>query len=311
MAGASSRIAVFARAPEPGKVKTLGLPGVLGGTTHKLSIDDAEALRQVVSVGASLKQAAVLDNFCWGNPDKPDRLGGLVRAAYGCYDAAKGFRVPFISGKDSLYNEFSARGKTISIPGTLLVSCVAVMDDVRRLVTMDLKKAGSLLYMVGETFQELGGSHYHEILKIRGGDVPQVDFKKAANAMTRLSAAIAAGLVASAHDCSEGGFGVAVAEMAFSGGLGANVFLSDVLYKSRDRRDDLLLFSESNSRFIVEVERPDQKAFEKALKGAPVRMIGCVTDSKTLKVYGSKGGVCLDVPLAVLKEAWQGTLKEV
>ena len=270
-----------------------------------------EALRQIICVGASLEHAALLDNFCWGNPDKPDRLGSLVRAAFGCYEAAKGMGVPFISGKDSLNNEFTVHHKSISIPGTLLISVLAVMEDVRRAVTMDLKKSGNLLYLVGETFEELGGSHYYEILKIKGGVVPQVDFKKAKVLMKKLSAAMAQRIVYSAHDCSEGGLGVAIAEMAFAGGLGANVFLSDVIHGGRERREDLILFSESNTRFIVEVNREHEKAFEKTLKGVPLSLMGCVTDSKDLKVYGLQGKICLQAPLSQLKEAWQKTLKSV
>ncbi|MBI5874198.1 MAG: phosphoribosylformylglycinamidine synthase subunit PurL [Candidatus Omnitrophica bacterium] len=275
-----------------------------------------EALRQIIAVGGSLKQAAILDNFCWGNPDKPDRLGGLVRAAFGCYDASIGFGVPFISGKDSLYNEFSAAGKTsknrtISIPGTLLISCLAVVDDVSRAVTMDLKAPQNLLYIVGETFEELGGSHYYDILKLKGGVVPQVDFKKARAVMGALSVATAKGLVRSAHDCSEGGLGVAIAEMCFAGGLGANVFLAEVPFRGKQKRDDILLFSESNSRFIVEVERSRQKAFEGAMKNAPLGLIGCVTDSRELKVFCASGSVCCQENISNLKEAWQKTLRSI
>jgi len=270
-----------------------------------------EALRQIIAVGGSLKEAAILDNFCWGNPDKPDRLGALVRAAYGCYDAAKGFGTPFISGKDSFYNEFAFGKKTISIPGTLLVSAIAVMEDVGRAITMDLKQEGNLIYIVGVTARELGGSHYYEQLKIKGGAVPVVDFKKARASMQRLSLATAHGLVRSAHDCSEGGLGVAVAEMCFAGGCGANIFLSDVPYRGTKKQNDFVLFSESNSRFIVEVERPHQKAFEKAMKNIPSGLIGCVTDSKTLRIFGLKSELCLEASVAALKESWQKTLRVV
>ena len=280
-----------------------------------------EALRQVIAAGASLKGAAILDNFCWGNPDKPDRLGSLVRAAFGCYDAAKGFGVPFISGKDSLYNEFSAAGgsasggtvknKTISIPGTLLISAIAVMEDVAHVLSMDLKKPGNLLYMVGETFQELGSSHYYEILKVKGGVVPKVNFKKAKVLMDKLSIAAAKGFVKSIHDCSEGGLAVAVAEMSFAANLGVNVFLGDVSYQGKEQRNDFILFSESNSRFIVEVERIHQKAFEKAMKNTVLGLIGCTQESKELKIFGLKGDLCLQATLKDLKDAWQGTLRTV
>ena len=119
-----------------------------------------EAMRNLVAVGADPKQVAVLDNFCWGNPNLPDRLGGLVRCAQGCYDAALAYDVPFISGKDSLNNEYAdAQGVRHAIPGTLLISALGVVPDARRTVTSDLKQPGNLLYVVGETAEELGGSH--------------------------------------------------------------------------------------------------------------------------------------------------------
>jgi len=270
-----------------------------------------ESLRQLICVGASLKGAAILDNFCWGNPDKPDRLGSMVRAAFGCYDASIGFGVPFISGKDSLYNEFAVGNKTVSIPGTLLISAIGIMEDVSRAITMDLKAAGNLIYIVGETLPELGGSHYYDILKIKGGAVPVVDFKASRLRLEKLYLACSKGLVRSMHDCSEGGIGVAIAEMSFAGGLGANVFLKEVPYRQKDRRDDFILFSQSNSRFLVEVERSNQKAFEKILQKFAWGLIGCVTDSKELKVFGSKGNACLISSLDALKEAWQGTLRSV
>ncbi|MBI4974567.1 MAG: phosphoribosylformylglycinamidine synthase subunit PurS, partial [Candidatus Omnitrophica bacterium] len=122
-----------------------------------------EALRQIVSVGGDITKAAILDNFCWGNTAKPDRLGGLIRASRACYDIAKDYGVPFISGKDSLNNEYSTGRRTVSIPPTLLISCIAVMDDVSKAISMDAKKPGNSIYIVGLTYNELGGSQYYKM----------------------------------------------------------------------------------------------------------------------------------------------------
>ena len=264
-----------------------------------------EALRQIISVGGSLKETAILDNFCWGNPDKPDRLGSLVRASYGCYDAAKAFGVPFISGKDSLYNEYTVKGKSLAIPGTLLISAISIMDDVEKSVSMYAKKSGDLVYIVGKTRDELGGSHYYDLFGSIGNNVPKPDLKKAKVIFDTLAKATSAGLIRAMHDCSDGGLGVAAAEMAFSGGLGMELFLAEVPYKSKEKRDDFILFSESNSRFVVEVEKVNQKKFEKLLKGITFGLIGYISDKKYFKVHGLDSKICIQADIVDLKEAWQ------
>jgi len=269
-----------------------------------------EALRQIISVGGSLKEVAILDNFCWGNPDKPDRLGGLVRAAFGCYYAAKAYGVPFISGKDSFYNEFSVHGKSTPIPGTLLISAISVMDDVRKSVTMYAKEPGNLIYIVGNTRDELGGSHYYDLYKALGNQVPKVYPEESKNIFESLSKASEKGLVRSMHDCSDGGLAVALAEMAFSGLLGMEVFLTEVPYPSSvGMNNESILFSESNSRFVVEVEKSRQKDFEKQLKNRPFGLIGCLTDKNDFKVYGLDGKMCVNADVRKLKEAWRQPLK--
>ncbi|MFA4888801.1 MAG: phosphoribosylformylglycinamidine synthase subunit PurL [Candidatus Omnitrophota bacterium] len=269
-----------------------------------------EALRQIISVGGSIKQTALLDNFCWGNPDKPDRLGGLVRASFGCYDIAKGFGVPFISGKDSLYNEYALKDKTIAIPGTLLISAISVMEDTSKAVSMYVKKSGDLIYVVGQTYNELGGSHYYSNLGFLGNQVPKVDPRRAKKAFQALSAAAENNLIKAMHDCSEGGIAVAAAEMSFSGALGMNIFLSEVPYpNSAAQRNDFILFSESNSRFIVEVEKKNQKKFERLLRSVPFGLIGCVSKDKNFKIYGLDGKVCISAEISELKNAWQSPLR--
>ncbi|MCM8801080.1 MAG: phosphoribosylformylglycinamidine synthase subunit PurL [Candidatus Omnitrophica bacterium] len=276
-----------------------------------------EALRQIIAVGGSLKEVALLDNFCWGNPDKPDRLGSLVRAAYGCYDIAKGFGVPFISGKDSLNNEFKLKNKTIAIPGTLLISAIAVMEDVTKAISMYLKTPGDLIYIVGMTYPELGGSHYYELFGKMGNNVPKVDVNLAKKIFSALNKASSLGLIKAMHDCSEGGMAVTCAEMAFSGNLGMEIFLKEVPFISKSpipdsrsqKRDDFILFSESNSRFIVEVERKKQKEFERILKGIPFGLIGCVSPKKDFRVYGLNGKICINANIKDLKVAWQRPLR--
>ena len=212
-----------------------------------------EALRQVIAVGGNLKKVALLDNFCWGNAKQPEMLGALVRAAQACYDMSLAYGVPFISGKDSLNNEFEFEGKIISIPHTLLISAMGVMDDVKKTVSMDFKSIGDSIYIIGVTGNDLGGSEYFALHNAIGNNVPRVDPQQAKKIMEALSAAMDKGLVRACHDCSEGGLGVAVAEMAFAGGLGATIYLKSVPRTGPIYRNDYVLFSESNSRFLVEV----------------------------------------------------------
>jgi phosphoribosylformylglycinamidine synthase II len=268
-----------------------------------------EALRQIVAVGGNLRQVALLDNFCWGNPDKPDRLGGLVRAAQACHDIALGYETPFISGKDSLYNEFETERGSISIPPTLLISAVAVMDNVERAVTMCCKREGDLIYIVGTTWSELGGSQYYGIHGYVGNRVPKVDPKRGKKLMDTLSAATEEGLVRACHDLSEGGIGVAAAEMAFAGDLGMVIRLAKVPLGETVNRDDYVLFSESNTRFLVEVALADKQQFEDMMAGVDFAAIGEVTDKGKLKVYGLRGKLVLEALVNGLKEAWQRPLR--
>jgi phosphoribosylformylglycinamidine synthase len=252
---------------------------------------------------------ALLDNFCWGNPDKPDRLGGLVRAAQACYDVALGYETPFISGKDSLYNEFETEEESISIPPTLLISAVAVMDNVEKAVTMDCKRKGDTIYIVGTTWNELGGSHYYGIHGYVGNRVPRVDSRRGKTLMDALSAAMEQGLVSACHDLSEGGIGVAAAEMAFAGGLGMVVHLGKVPLGEVIDRDDYVFFSESNTRFLVEVAPESKQRFEGMMTGIDFAAIGEVTDKRELEVYGLDGQLILSVLVDQLKEAWQRPLR--
>jgi len=267
-----------------------------------------EAIRNLVCVGGRPDRIALLDNFCWGDCTRPETLGPLVRAAQACYDGAMAFEAPFISGKDSLNNEFECEdGTQISIPSTLLISAMSIVDDINKCVTMDLKKASNLLFIVGETKNELGGSHYYKIGGYIGANVPKLDLGKAPRIAQRISEAIAKGLVVSCHDCSEGGLAVALAEMAFAGGLGIDADLQG-LPKSKDCcRADSQLFSESNSRYVVEVEPENYDAFARLMLNLPFGQIGKVTDNNMLVVKAEDGTAVIESDIDSLKQAWQKT----
>lgn len=267
-----------------------------------------EAIRNLICVGGRADRIALLDNFCWGDCTKPQTLGPLVRAAQACYDGAMAFEAPFISGKDSLNNEFTCEdGTQISIPSTLLISAISIVDDINRCVTMDAKRASNLLFIVGETKNELGGSHYYKINGCIGASVPKLDLKTAPKIAKKISSAIEQGLIVSCHDCSEGGLTVALAEMAFAGGLGIEADLQG-LPRSKDcSRVDAQLFSESNSRYIVEVEPQNYNSFAKLMLNLPFGQIGKITEEKTLIIKAENGKKVIEQDLDSLKQAWQKT----
>ncbi len=267
-----------------------------------------EAVRNVVAVGANPARIALLDNFCWGNTDRPEVLGSLVRAAEACRDVAVAYRMPFISGKDSLKNEYQSGERHIVIPPTLLISALGLVPDVRCCVTMDLKEPGNLLYLVGRTTPEMGGSHYHLVHGLSGGAIPPVDTALAPKLFRRLHDAISRGLVRACHDLSEGGLAVAAAEMAFAGGIGAD--LTGLALTAPGQSDAAALFAESPSRFLVEV-RPDRTGeFEACLAPeAPFTKLGVTVKEPRLRIAGSNGEWVVWAALKDLKEAWQKPLR--
>jgi phosphoribosylformylglycinamidine synthase len=263
-----------------------------------------EAVRNVVAVGADPARIALLDNFCWGNTERPEVLGSLVRAAEACRDLSLAYGMPFISGKDSLNNEFHSGNTHVVIPPTLLISALGRVPDVRRCVTMDLKAAGNSLYLVGFTREDMGGSHYHLVTSQTGGTVPRVDQELAPRIFRAVHAAIGLGLVRSCHDLSEGGLAVAAAEMAFAGGIGA-----DLTEMPGEPSDEVLLFAESPTRFLLEVEPAPAPALEACFKGLPLRRVGQTVAAPRLRIAGRGGAWIVWASLDDLKEAWQKPLR--
>ena len=283
-------------------------------TYHMVACAMDEAIRNAVAVGADLEQMAGLDNFCWCDPilsektpDGPYKLAQLVRANQALAAYALAFGVPCISGKDSMKNDYMVGSVKISIPPTLLFSVVAKIQDVSKAVTMDAKKPGDLVYLLGTTYDELGGSEYAARLGFVGNRVPKVDADKALGRYRALHQAIQQGLVASAHDLSDGGLAVAAAETAFAGNLGLDLDLGLVVSEGV-LRDDVLLFSESASRLLVTVTPADADAFEQIMAGAGCSRIGTVTSEPVLRISGLNGETVLVERLEDLKKSWQATL---
>jgi phosphoribosylformylglycinamidine synthase len=258
-----------------------------------------EAVRNNTSVGG--RRVALLDNFTWGNPEKSDRLGALVMSCQACYDFAKGFRTPFISGKDSLYNE-SPLGP---VTPTLLITAIGVIPDVKKAISMDVKQPGNIIYMVGQTRPELGGSQYYQLKGFIGKTVPKVRADKARKLMESITEAIDSRCVKACHDLSEGGLAVAAAEMSFSGGYGMVLRLEDVPRTKKLCRNDFLLFSESNSRFLIEVPEKRREDFEALMKGNVYAEIGRVKKDGYLSISGLNSEEVVDVDLAELRNRWK------
>lgn len=269
-----------------------------------LSVID-EALRNIVATGGNITKCAMLDNFCFASPEREDVLGDIVLSARGCYDGAKAFGVPFISGKDSLNNEwFDENGQSHLIPPTLLISAIGIIDDVRKCITMDFKRPESFIYLVGVTKEELGGSEYLRLLKIKNSTVPGVNLKLAPQIMKRLHRAIINGLVASSHDLSQGGLALALSEMAMAGDIGCQIDLGRIKFMGKKRRDDILLFSESNTRFLVEVLPVYKSAFENIMEDLPWAMIGKTIQTRKVEIYSSKK-LLIELPIRVLRARWK------
>jgi phosphoribosylformylglycinamidine synthase II len=273
-----------------------------------------EAVRNTVAVGGDPARMVGLDNFCWPDPVQsektPDgeyKLAQLVRANKALYDYTMAYQVPCISGKDSMKNDFMAGAVKISVPPTVLFSVLGHIADVRKAVTMDCKAPGDLVYVVGMTYEEMGGSEYFAIHEHIGNQVPQVRAEEAKELYQKIHAAIMEGTVASCHDCSDGGMGVSLAESAFAGGFGMEVDLKKVPAEGI-ARDDFLLFSESQSRFVVTVNPAKKDAFLAIMKGIPLGEIGRVTKGKQFVVTGLKGKKIIQADIYKLKAAWQRTL---
>jgi phosphoribosylformylglycinamidine synthase len=280
-----------------------GLATGLGSDPYAMAIAAIdECVRNLVCVGADPTRIAILDNFCWPSCKDPRNMGALVRACEGCYDAAKAYRTPFISGKDSLNNQFVTEdGRTIQIPPTLLISGFAPVEKDTGAVSMDAKQAGSKLVIVGTTTNRLGGSHFALLTALANARIPAPSLADGPKHAAAVARAIRKGVVRSAHDCSEGGLLVAASEMAFSGGLGLALDL-DAMPVEGDVPMLARCFAEDASRYLLEVDEKDLRKLAKELGDVPHAVIGSFNASGELSLAGGSTKV------AALGNAWSGGL---
>ncbi|MBI5414708.1 phosphoribosylformylglycinamidine synthase [Candidatus Peregrinibacteria bacterium] len=280
-------------------------------TYHMAASAIDTAVRHAISVGGNVDYLALLDNFCWCSSTEEDRLGQLKEAARACYETAVIYETPFISGKDSMFNDFKGFDENdtpikISVPPTLLISAIGMVEDVRKSVTLDLKFPGDLIYILGTTKNELGGSEYFAMQNAIGNNVPKVDGQKFLPMYRKLHTAMEQNLIASAIAPEIGGLAPALLKKAIAGKLGIEIDLRNVQKEDVDR-DDVLLFSESQGRFAVSVNPKNKEVFEKLFPQA--QLVGKVRDDEKILITGLSGNIIVDMNLDEAGNAYRGTFK--
>jgi len=270
------------------------------------------AIRNVIAVGADLNHLALLDNFCWCSSDEPERLGQLKRAAQACYDYAVAYKTPFISGKDSMFNDFKGfneKGEKvkISVLPTLLISSLGVIKDINKTVSIDTKFPGDLVYVLGETNGELGASEYFRMLSKAVSSVPQVNARKNKKLYQALTRCIKKELISSSISVTRGGLGIALAKMAMAGDLGLNLSLKNL--SGEFSRNDYALFSESQGRIIITIDPKNKKQFETIMESNVFSQIGKVTKNKAIIIKNKKGETIVNLDLKLALKNYKSTFK--
>lgn len=274
------------------------------------SIDTA--IRNLVTSGVDIGKIALLDNFCWCSPNDPQRLYQLKQAAQACYDFATVFETPFISGKDSMFNDFKGYDEKgnhikISIPPTLLISSIGIINDVLKTISIDVKFPTDLVYILGETKDELGGSEYFSMHKSIGNNIPKVNALKNKKIYQAFYQAVKKNLISSAISITRGGLGVALAKTALAGKLGIEVSLKNL--PGQVSRNDFALFSESQGRLLVTINPKNKKIFEKIMKGNQLKQIGQVINKPQIIIKGLDNKTIVNLSLDKVEKSYKSTFK--
>ncbi|MFA5770334.1 MAG: phosphoribosylformylglycinamidine synthase subunit PurL [Patescibacteria group bacterium] len=274
------------------------------------SIDTA--IRNLVTTGVDVNKIALLDNFCWCSSNDPQRLYQLKKAAEACYDFAKIYETPYISGKDSMFNDFKGYDKKgnpikISVPPTLLISSIGLIEDVLKTISIDIKFPGDLIYILGETKDELGGSEYFAMNKSIGNSIPKVEARKNKKLYSDFYKVAQKQLISSAISITRGGLGVALAKTALAGKLGLEVSLNNL--PGLVIRNDFTLFSESQGRILVTINPKNKKAFEEIIKENVIKQIGQVTSNQKIIIKGLDNKTIINLDLEKIEKAYKLTFK--
>jgi phosphoribosylformylglycinamidine synthase II len=287
-------------------------------TYHMAAACVDEAIRNAVTTGADPDEIALLDNFCWPDPvydekKTPDgkyKLAQLVRAARGLHDTAVAYGAPFISGKDSMKNDYKIGQHKVSVLPTVLVSALGIVSDIAKCVTSDFKSGGDFVYLLGETGPHMGESLFFRKFGWSSRKVPEVSAQKNISVYRAYFNALQRELVASGHDLSEGGLAVCVAECCIAGETGVEIDLGR-LEESASLTDEELLFSESCGRILVSVRPECAHSFEGIFKGLSFQRVGRTTDEKTLSIHGRGGELLCSVGVQELKNGYREPLFRV
>jgi len=274
-----------------------------------------EAVRNACVVGADPQRIALLDNFCWPDPvyDKiktPDgeyKLAQLVRAAKGLYETATAYKTPFISGKDSMKNDYKIGDHKVSVLPTILISAVGIIPDVKRCVTSDFKFDDDFIYLLGQTKRHLGQSLFYRKYGGSSKNIPEVNKKANLKMYNTYFNAVNKGLIASGHDLSDGGLALAVAESCIGGFVGARIDLSFCKEKVNLTNDEML-FSETPGRFLISVNPTVERDFISAMKGVYIQKIGRVKNNGRFKIIGKNKNLIADIDIKELTGAYRKPL---
>lgn len=269
-----------------------------------------EAVRNALAVGAKFGYLAALDNFSWPDPVQsektPDgeyKLAQLVRACMGVYDCSVGYGIPIVSGKDSVKNDYYGKDGKHSIPPTLLITVLGKISDARDAISSEFKNEGDTVYALGITREEFGGSEYYRLFGGIGNDNPKISMEETLLLYRAFSNACENKLVKSAHDVSDGGFAVALAECSFPSGFGTEVDISKI--PAETQNEDALLFSESGGRFIVSVAEKNVEKFEKTMEGTKFARVGRVRGDKRFVIRKGET-ILVNEDTRDLKAIWGG-----